>query len=517
VNQAEDGSFRYNWGLVEVAGEQVSVAVSLLDADGNVLGSRTYTLEPYEPMQIGVGDLGAGQQPTGNGRLHVEATDGSGRVIAFGSGIANQSQDPSTFEMTLEMPQQGGGGEGDITAVIAGAGISGGGEEGDVTVSLAPGGVKNDKLANRAVSKEKLLADGGSAGQVLGTDGTGLVWTDAPGLELPYAGSTTASGSAFAVSSERGTALRGSASGSTARGVQGEVSGSRAIGVVGISQDFTAISGTTHSNEFAISGVNPSNGTIGHLGGFDEGVRGDGNGGHWGVLGHRNAGVWAENEDESGGSIGLQGDGMWAHSGTSGAYAYMGADHAGVATHPGSSLWAGYFNGDVRVVGNLNNFKSLDVVIDHPEDPTGTYLTQAAVLAPERTTMTRGSVILDSAGEAWVEVPSWFAEVACDLTYHLTPVGGPMPSLHVAEELDGRRFRVAGGAAGLKVSWQLAGTRNDPWARDHTHQTDTPKPEDEVGTYLYPEGWGAGEEQSLDRVIEEQFPPVPRSLVRSDS
>jgi len=521
VNQAEDGSFRFNWGLVEVAGERVSVAVSLLDADGNPMGDRTYALGPYEPMQIGIGDLGAGQQPTGNGRLHVEVTGGSGRVIAFGSGIANQSQDPSTFEMTLQMPQQGGGGGGDITSVIAGAGISGGGDEGDVTVSLALGGVKNDKLADRAVSKEKLLADGGSAGQVLGTDGAGLMWTDAPGLVLPYSGSLTDSGSAFLVSSQGGTAIEGTATGSTARGVHGEVSGSRAIGVVGISQEYTAIAGTTYSNEYAITGVNPANGTIGHLGGRHYGAYGMGAGNHYGVLGHDNVGVYGEYEDGGHfGSLGLSGAGVLGYDVESRAVGHLGngtRGGVGVFGGNGSGTWAGYFFGDVNVNGNLINFKSLDVVIDHPEDPTGMYLTQAAVVAPERMTITRGTVVLDSAGEAWVEVPSWFAEVACDLTYHLTPVGGPMPSLHVAAELDGRHFRVAGGAARLKVSWQLAGTRDDPWARDHTHQTDTPKPEDEVGTYLYPEGWGAGEERSLDRVINEQFPPVPRSLVRSDS
>ncbi len=36
---------------------------------------------------------------TGNARLTVEALSGIGKMIAFGSSVANGSQDPSTFEM----------------------------------------------------------------------------------------------------------------------------------------------------------------------------------------------------------------------------------------------------------------------------------------------------------------------------------------------------------------------------------------------------------------------------------
>jgi hypothetical protein len=40
-----------------------------------------------------------------NARLSAEVVTGAGEVIAYGCGIANGSQDPTTFEMTYpEMP-----------------------------------------------------------------------------------------------------------------------------------------------------------------------------------------------------------------------------------------------------------------------------------------------------------------------------------------------------------------------------------------------------------------------------
>jgi hypothetical protein len=101
-----------------------------------------------------------------------------------------------------------------------------------------------------------------------------------------------------------------------------------------------------------------------------------------------------------------------------------------------------------------------------------------------------GNVVLGEDGAAWVELPAWFEALNRDFRYQLTPIGAPAPNLFVAEEIAGNRLRIAGGGPGMKVSWQVTGIRQDPWANAHRIVVEEEKPAEERGTYLHPAEWG---------------------------
>ncbi len=223
VNQAPDGAFRFNYGFVEATGNTVTFQVTLLDGDGTVLGQRAYTLQPYEAMQVGLIDLGAGDEPTENGRLHVEVTGGSGRVIAFGSGVANASQDPSTFEMTFA---QQGSGQG-LTSVAHDATLTGDGTAGS-PLGIADGGVTASKIANGTVVRSLEGVQGNvdlvaGSGVTITPDAAGHTITlDAEGLVLPFSANMPSSATLLAIqNSGSGRAMvarQGSGSGYTSSG-----------------------------------------------------------------------------------------------------------------------------------------------------------------------------------------------------------------------------------------------------------------------------------------------------------
>ncbi|MBC7262448.1 MAG: hypothetical protein H5T63_10600 [Chloroflexi bacterium] len=157
---------------------------------------------------------------------------------------------------------------------------------------------------------------------------------------------------------------------------------------------------------------------------------------------------------------------------------------------------AGWFAGNVRVMGGLEKYGG-GFKIDHPLDPANQYLNHSFVESPDMKNVYDGVVTLDANGEAVVQLPAWFGALNRDFRYQLTCIGGYAP-VYIAEEIQDNRFKIAGGKPGLKVSWQVTGIRQDPWANDHRIAVEEDKSPDEQGTYLYPAGYGQPEEMGLD-------------------
>ena len=127
-----------------------------------------------------------------------------------------------------------------------------------------------------------------------------------------------------------------------------------------------------------------------------------------------------------------------------------------------------------------------------------------------------GVVTLDASGDAMVELPDWFEALNRDFRYQLTCVGGFAP-VYIAQEIQGNRFKIAGGSAGLKVSWQVTGIRQDAYAKAHRIQVEEEKPEKERGLYLHPTEFGQPEEKSIDRARrpkggQDPMPAAPPSV-----
>jgi hypothetical protein len=193
-------------------------------------------------------------------------------------------------------------------------------------------------------------------------------------------------------------------------------------------------------------------------------------------------------------SAGSESPGVLAIGGSGGgdgidAFASVGSQSAGVA---------GSFTGDVQISGNLNVSGTKSFRIDHPLDPANKYLYHAVLESSEVLNLYTGNAVLDASGEAAVQLPDWFETLNRDFRYQLTAIGAPAPNLHIAQEMQNHSFRIAGGAAGMKVSWQVTGTRQDAWEKAHPMAVEVEKPRKERGYYINPELFGAPPEMSME-------------------
>jgi len=285
--------------------------------------------------------------------------------------------------------------------------------------------------------------------------------------------------------------------------------------VFGTTQGRNGVQGNSgNQNASGVYGENMSGGygVAGRTNGADRpGVFGHNIGGGEGVRGEGLTGVSGSSSDPSGvgtggtnnvgpNAIGVQGSstqgtgvrGMtFEGTGVLGICTTSGRGTRAVAVHgirTGSGL-AGRFDGDVRVNGTLSKSAGA-FLIDHPLDPANKYLRHSFVESPDMLNIYNGVAMLDTAGEATVELPDWFEALNQEFRYALTPIGGPGPNVHIAQEVEGNNFRIGGGSPGMKISWQITGVRHDPYALMHPVVVEENKSAWERGTYLHPEEYG---------------------------
>lgn len=341
-----------------------------------------------------------------------------------------------------------------------------------------------------------------------------------------YGEATATSGSSYGVygrsASTGGYGVYGYATAATGggRGVNGVSESTSGLGVVGYA---TSATGTT----YGVQGLSASTSGSGVYGQASAA-----SGTTTGVMGQSDStagrGVYGSATATTGANFG----GYFESNSTSG-YGLYGRASATSGTIYGVRGYASTAAGGYAVyaAGDMGASGTKPFRIDHPDDPENKYLLHYAAESPEVINFYRGTVVLNDAGEAVVELPSYFAKINKTPSYQLTAVGAPMPNLHVAEEISEAAlsagvaagaggaapactFRIAGGAPRAKVSWEVKAVRNDPWVRSRAVPARTvqdgrsietrampvevEKSGPERGKYQHPEHYGQPRERGLD-------------------
>jgi hypothetical protein len=260
------------------------------------------------------------------------------------------------------------------------------------------------------------------------------------------------------------------------------------FGVYGQSTNGTAVAGKS-ANSTAVSGVTYGDGQYG-VHGIDASTSGG-----YGIYGRSDNGYGVYGTSTGANAFGVYGESTQ----NDGVHGYTTGDHfSGVAgldesASGGYGVYAYSLLGTaLRVDGNATVSGSLSkgggsFKIDHPLDPARKYLYHSFVESPDMMNIYNGTVTLDEFGRAVVGLPDWFEALNRDYRYQLTAIGAPAPGLHVAAEVSGGQFAIAGGAAGHKVSWQVTGIRQDAWANANRIPVEETKPAEDQGRYLHPE------------------------------
>jgi hypothetical protein len=226
-----------------------------------------------------------------------------------------------------------------------------------------------------------------------------------------------------------------------------------------------------------------------------------------GIISSTSPGAWSAAVRGQNNGTGGNGIGVWGSQDGSGWGVY-GTSVSGIGVYGYATATSGYgvYSGGRFAATGTKSFQ-----IDHPLHPETHYLNHFCTEGPEPMNAYSGVVTLDARGEAWVQLPDYFEAINRDPRYTLTPIGAAMPNLHVAVEIQGNRFKIAGGVPGKKVSWEVKAIRNDLWMQRYGYQTEQEKEDAIKGKYLNPELYGQPKERGI------HYRPEPEPLHPNES
>ena len=171
-------------------------------------------------------------------------------------------------------------------------------------------------------------------------------------------------------------------------------------------------------------------------------------------------------------------------------------------TTSSTANYAGYFSGDVQIIGSIAK-SSGSFKIDDPLDPENKYLYHSFVESPDMMNIYNGNITTDASGTATVELPQYFEALNKDFRYQLTVIGSFAQAM-VSKEVAGNTFEIKTNQPNTKVSWQVTGVRKDVYANAHRLVPEVEKESANKGKYLNAKEFGKPASQQIGGKMIEQ-------------
>jgi hypothetical protein len=487
----------------------------------------------------GTGVMGIASATTG---MNVGVFGGTGSASGYAGYFSGDTR--VTGDLTVDGTFSGGG-VGDITAVTAGTGLDGGGTSGDVTLDVSTplsltGSVAGGVLygvntlpgddASGVCGEATGTAGGtwGVMGRSASSTGTGVLGlasaTTGPNVGV-FGGTSSPSG--YAGYFQGDTRVTGDLT------VDGTLSGSGVGDITAVTAG-TGLDGGGTSGDVTLDvevplGLTANTTTSAVVGGENTATSGAAYGVRGTSASTGGRGVQGEATSTAGFAYGVygrttstQGRAVAGEASASTGYAFgvhgfsqstvgrgvfgqamatSGVNYGVYGQTASPSGYAGYFQGDVEVTGVLSK-GSGSFLIDHPLDPENKLLRHNFMESPENLVVYRGTIRLDSQGEAAVELPGYFQSLTKEdgASVQLTPLRTPFLTAYEWRP-DHTGFMVHGEPDG-EVSWMVLADRDDPVMRQLARPVEEDKGPDnkycDRGELLYPTAYGYPETMGRD-------------------